>query len=182
MRDMIAITYFVHGTTTDNEQHLATGWLPGELSALGRQQTVELGEHITGRKFDAVFASDLARAVESARLMFDEKQAIIQDKRLREANYGDWNGKPHTFKDNMDDFVDEPFPGGESYRDVEKRMREFCDYLKQNYDGKHVAIVAHQAPQLALDVILKSKTWAQAIAEDWRKRKAYQPGWEYQIS
>ncbi|MBS3140402.1 hypothetical protein J4479_05360 [Candidatus Woesearchaeota archaeon] len=29
------ITYFVHGTTTDNEQDLATGWLPGELSGCG---------------------------------------------------------------------------------------------------------------------------------------------------
>jgi hypothetical protein len=30
-----------------------------------------------------------------------------------------------------------------------------------------------------LDVLIKGKTWKQAIDEDWRKRKAWQPGWEY---
>jgi len=34
------ITYYVHSVTTDNEQGLATGWIPGELSARG----IELAE------------------------------------------------------------------------------------------------------------------------------------------
>jgi broad specificity phosphatase PhoE len=179
---MITITYFVHGTTTDNERGLATGWLPGEVSGLGRRQAKELGKKITGEKFDAVFCSDLRRAIDSAKLMFGSSPNIIQDMRLREANYGDWNGHPESFKANMDNFVNSPFPNGESYRDVEKRMRDFCDFLKTTYPEQHVGIVAHQAPQLALDVILKHKTWPQAIAEDWRKAKAYQPGWKYTIT
>lgn len=181
MQLMIKITYFVHGTTTDNEKDLATGWLPGELSELGRKQSIELGKAIT-QKFDALFTSDLARAIVSAELAFGDKYKIMQDDRLREANYGDWNGKPHSFKDHMDDYIDNPFPNGESYFDVEVRVREFCDALKKKYDGKHVAVLAHQAPQLALEVILKGKTWRQAIAEDWRKTKAYKPGWEYIIT
>ena len=82
----------------------------------------------------------------------------------------------------MEDYIDAPFPRGESYKDVEKRMAGFLADLKQNYDGKHVAIVAHQAPQLALDVLLMGKTWQQAITEDWRKTKAWQPGWEYRVA
>ena len=177
---MVYLTYFVHGTTTDNEKDLATGWLPGELSKLGRKQSVEIGK-ITTQKFDAVYSSDLARAVESADLAFGGKYKIIQDKRLREANYGDWNGGPHSFKENMDKYIHIPFPNGESYYEVGVRMRDFCDYLKKQYDGMQVAILAHQAPQLALDVILKDKTWKQAIAEDWRKTKAFKPGWDYII-
>lgn len=50
-----------------------------------------------------------------------------------------------------------------------------------NHQSKHIAIVAHRAPQLALDVLTKGKTWDQAIVEDWRKKKAWQPGWEYFI-
>ena len=73
------------------------------------------------------------------------------------------------------------FPGGESYEDVKARMADFLKFLKENYDGKHVAIVAHKAPQLSLDVLLKGKTWEQALAEDWRKTKSWQPGWEYQL-
>ena len=88
----VKITYFVHGTTTDNEQDLATGWNPGELSELGIQQSIDLKKLIKN-KFDAVFTSDLKRAVDSANLSFKEKYKIKKDKRLRECDYGDWIGK-----------------------------------------------------------------------------------------
>lgn len=178
---MVTITYFVHGTTTDNETDRATGTLPGELSELGIEQSKKLPEIVKDKKFDVVFCSDLQRAIDSAELAFKGTYPIIQDKRLREADYGDFNGGPHSFKEHLTDYVDKPFPGGGSYKDVEDDIRSFCDYLKENYDGKHVAIVAHQAPQLALDVVLRGRTWDQAIAEDWRKRKAWQPGWAYTI-
>lgn len=176
----VKITYFVHGTTTDNEQDLATGWAPGELSELGIKQSKELPKQIGKKEFDVIFCSDLKRAVDSAEISFKDKYKIIQDKRLRECNYGDFTRKPaKEFKDNMLYYVKNNFPNGESYRDVEKRIEDFLKFLKQNYSGKHIAIVAHQAPQLALDVLLKGKSWEQAIDEDWRKKKAWKPGWEY---
>jgi broad specificity phosphatase PhoE len=179
---MVTITYFVHGTTPDNENGLATGWLPGELSPLGLEQAKVLAKQVADREFDIIICSDLYRAVQTAQLLFGDKHPIIQDDRLREANYGDWNGKPHHFKNNMEDFVHEPFPNGESYRDVEARMQSLCDELREKYPGKRVVLLAHQAPQLALDVIVKGKNWEQAIAEDWRRTKAYQPGWEYVLA
>jgi len=176
------ITYFVHGTTTDNEQGLATGWLPGELSVAGKEQAKVLGEQVKDKHFDVVFCSDLLRAIDSAELGFSDTYEIIQDARLRECNYGDMNGKSaSSFKDRMEDFIDKPFPNGESYKDVEARLASFVVFLSAEYQAKHVAIVAHQAPQLALDVILSGKTWQQAIAEDWRKQKAWKPGWDYVI-
>jgi broad specificity phosphatase PhoE len=178
----VEITYFVHGTTTDNEQDGATGWLPGELSEVGKQQAEDLGRLVAHEHFDALFCSDLKRAVDSARLGFANKYSIVPDERLRECDYGDLTGKSaRIFKDKMHDYVDTPFPSGESYRDVENRMADFLDFLNTNYSAKHVAIVAHQGPQLALDVLLHGRTWQQAIDEDWRKRKAWQPGWRYEI-
>ena len=150
----IKITYFVHGTTTDNEKGLATGWLSGELSKLGKQQAKDLGDIVKDKNFDVVFCSDLKRAIDSAEFGFGDKYKIIRDKRLRECNYGSMNGKKHDFKDNLSNYINIPFPGGESYKDVEKRLRNFIEFLKTNYNGKRMAIVAHQAPQLALDVIL----------------------------
>ena len=38
----VKIIYFVHGTTTDNIEHKATGWMPGELSEKGIEQSIEL--------------------------------------------------------------------------------------------------------------------------------------------
>lgn len=176
----VRITYFVHGTTTDNEKNLATGWLPGELSALGQQQARDLDAMVSDQKFDFIFCSDLTRAVESARIAFGGKFKIIQDRRLRECNYGDYTGKPaDSFKNQLDNYISVRFPNGESYHDVEKRMADFLSYLKNNCDGKCVAIMAHQAPQLALEVLVKKKTWQEAIAEDWRKTKSWKPGWKY---
>ena len=66
-------------------------------------------------------------------------------------------------------------------KDVEKRLRDFCKYLLDNYNNKTIALVAHKSPQLALEVITKNITWKEAIDNDWRKTKSWQPGWEYII-
>ncbi len=177
--DEVKITYFVHGTTTDNEKDLATGWQPGELSEKGIKQSKELRETVKKIHFDEVFSSDLKRAMDSAKLTFPDK-VLNTDERLREANYGDLTlTDSDSFKPHLKDYVNKHFPNGESYLQVEERIASFLNYLYENYRGKHIAIVAHQAPQLALDVLLKDKTWEQAIAEDWRLKEAWQPGWEY---
>ncbi|MFA6005541.1 MAG: histidine phosphatase family protein [Patescibacteria group bacterium] len=176
----IHLTYFVHGTTTDNEKDISSGWADVELSELGKQQSVDLKDLIKNRKFDVVFCSDLKRAVESARLIFEKATPIVSDKRLRECNYGDFNGKPSSIVEPLQEkYVTTVFPHGESYEGVKSRVEDFLKYLKSTYDGKNIAIVAHKAPQLALDVLVNGKTWEQAFAEDWRKRKVWQPGWEY---
>jgi broad specificity phosphatase PhoE len=176
----VKITYFVHGTTTDNEKEISSGWHDAELSEKGIKQSIELKKQTQDKRFDVVFCSDLKRAVHSANLTFDGAVKIIQDKRLRECNYGRYNAQPSEIVEPMqENRITSRFPEGESYEDVRERMADFLSFLKKGYDGKHVAIVAHKAPQLALDVLLKDKTWEQAFAEDWRKRKAWQPGWEY---
>jgi|SRR3989344_3667825 len=179
----IKITYFVHGKTTDNEQHISSGWKDVDLSELGRKQSIELKEQTKDRKFDVVFCSDLKRAHDSAKLAWEGVYEIIQDARLRECNYGDLNGASSDIVESMqeDEAITKPFPNGESYEDVKTRIADFLSFLKQNYEGKHIAIVAHKAPQLSLDVLLKGKTWKEALAEDWRKTKSWQPGWEYTI-
>jgi broad specificity phosphatase PhoE len=178
----LKITYFVHGTTLDNEQDIATGWLQGELSDKGKQQAKDLGDMLKDTKFDAVFSSDLKRAVDSAELGFGDRYEIQQDERLRECNYGDLNGSNASqFKNHLKDFIESPFPNGESYQNVEERVRSFLVFLQTHFDGKHVALIAHQGPQLALDVLVIGKTWEQAINEDWRRTGAWQPGWMYEI-
>jgi len=173
----LQITYFVHGTTTDNEQGKATGWNPGVLSELGIRQSKELASLVHKEDFAAVFCSDLQRAVDSTKLAFGD--GYHQDARLREINYGDFNGHAESFKDDLIQFIEKRFPNGENYNDVEHRLRSFVDEIKKKYDGKRIAIVAHQAPQLALEVIVNGKSWEQAIASDWRKVGSWQPGWEY---
>lgn len=178
----VRITYFVHGTTTDNEKDISSGWSNVELSELGKKQSIELKDKIKDKKFDVVLCSDLRRAYSSAKLTFEGIAPIIPDARLRECNYGKYNGQPSSIVEPLQEkMINERFPNGESYEDVKTRIADFLDFLKQNYVGKSVAIVAHKAPQLALDVLLKGKTWEQAFSEDWRKTKTWRPGWDYKF-
>lgn len=176
----VQITYFVHGTTTDNENGISSGWFDAELSELGVKQSIELRNLVGNKKFDAVFCSDLKRAADSAKLTFEGLVPIILEARLRECNYGTYNAKSCAIVEPMQEkHITNRFPEGESYEDVKARIADFLHFLKENHEGKNVAIVAHKAPQLALNVLLKGKTWEEAFAEDWRKTKAWKPGWEY---
>jgi len=178
----VKITYFVHGTTTDNEQHLSSGWNDVELSEEGISQSWELTELTEGLQFDAVFCSNLKRAIDSAEITWGGMYPIMQDARLRECNYGDFNGKSSDIVEPLQEqSITTPFPNGESYEMVKVRIESFLAHLKKNFDGKHIAIVAHKAPQLALEVILNHKTWEEAFLNDWRKTKAWKPGWEYNL-
>lgn len=177
----VKITYFVHGTTTDNKEHKATGWNPGVLSEVGIEQAKALRAKIDINKFDVVFCSDLQRAIDSAIYVFGEDKKIIKDERLRECNYGDFNGKDSSFV-KYENHIEENFPNGESMLDIEKRIKSFCEFILKNYDGMHIAIVAHKAPQLAFQVLTEGKSWIEAIEKDWRKTKAWQPGWDYVVT
>ncbi len=179
----IKITYFVHGTTTDNEKEISSGWSDVALSDLGVKQSIELKDETKDMKFDVVFCSDLQRAHKSAKLAWEGLYEIIPDTRLRECNYGKLNAASSAIVEPMqeDECIYKPFPEGESYEDVKNRIADLLEFLKKNYDGKHVALVGHKAPQLSLDVLLKGKTWKQALAEDWRKTRSWQPGWEYEL-
>ena len=174
------IIYFVHGTTYDNAVEKCSGWKNVELNDLGIQQAKDLGKSTKDLSFDVVFTSDLKRAIDSANHAWPNINKI-QDRRLRECNYGDYDGES---KDLViyEKYIDNPFPNGECLKDVEKRIADFIEYVKQEYSGKTIAIVAHRAPQLAFEVLTKNLTWEEALANDWRKRKAWQPGWEYEIS
>lgn len=181
----VEIVYFVHGTTPDNEKNIATGWGDCTLSEQGLRQTEKLSQKLKDVPFDIIFCSDLTRAVVSAERIWHYHTHIIQDKRLRECNYGDLTGTDTSkLKKIMSNHIDKPFPNGESYKAVERRIRTFLEEIKQKYSGKKIAILAHQAPQLALDVILKNKAWEQAIKEDWRRKqpKEWKPGWTYYLT
>ena len=173
------LIYFVHGTTYDNANKKCSGWKQVELNDLGREQAANLGKINSKIKFDVIFTSDLVRAIESANIAFPNVPKI-QDKRLRECNYGDLDGEDKNLIV-YEKHVNEPFPNGESLKDVEKRIKSLIDDILKDYKGKTIGIVAHRAPQLAFEVITKNISWEEANKNDWRKTGDWHPGWEYNI-
>ena len=141
---------------------------------------VHLGKMRKNTHLDIVFTSDLIRTVETANLAFPNVKHI-QDKRLRECNYGDLDGRDKKLVV-YEEHIDKPFPNGESLKDVEKRIASFIEFIKENYKGKTVGVIAHRATQLAFEVLTKGITWEEANENDWRKTGAWQPGWQYIIN
>ncbi len=176
---MITIWFEAHATTTDNEAHLASGWNDVDLSELGREQALQPVERSKKRNIQVIFCSDLQRAVKTAVPTAEVLRIpIYADNRLRECNYGDYTQKPKEKMDSQKiNRITDPFPNGESYEDCMKRMKDFLDYLKQNFDGKTVMIVGHRATQYGLEHWIKGKTIEQCLTEPW----TYQPGWEYEL-
>jgi broad specificity phosphatase PhoE len=171
------LVYETHSMTTDNEAGIATGWLPGTLSADGWEQARLLGRRRANDGLAAVFASDLKRAVDTAQIAFGASTVpIFLDWRLRECDYGELNGAPAERIERRS-HIDTPFPGGESYRDVVTRTESFLRDLRARWDGKRVCVIAHSANRWALDHLVDGTPLEELVDApfEWRE------GWEYRL-
>ena len=181
----VELIYETHTPTTDNEAGISSGWLPGELSDEGRREARELGELWRDRGIEAVFSSDLRRSADTARLAFPGgRPPIFLDARLRECDYGEFNGRPaHLVEAERVRHIDEPFPGGQSYQQVVKATYAFLRDLAASWDGKRVMLIAHTANQWALDYLLRGSRLEHLLAApfDWEPGRTYiVPGrWGY---
>jgi broad specificity phosphatase PhoE len=171
----VEVVYETHSTTEDNEAGIATGWLPGKLSATGREQARELGERRRTDGLSVVFIPDLQRAIETAEMAFAGSAfPVVQDARLRECNYGELNGTPEPLDDRAA-HIDVPYPGGESWRQAVERVAGFLDELRRDRDGERVLVIGNIATRLALAVVAGGQEVEAALAEPF----VWQPGWEY---
>lgn len=176
----VTIAFETHSTTTDNERWIASGWLDGELSPLGRRQAKELGERCTEDELAAVFCSDLGRAAETGRIAFGERGLpIFHDWRLRECNYGMLNGLPVArLEAERARHVHEPYAGGESYSDVVARVRSFLQDLAPRFPEQRIVVIGHSATKWALDHVLEGVPLDELVAASFR----WQPGWRYSLA
>ena len=166
-----------HSLSTDNELGVATGWLEGRLSETGKRLAEELGRRRRNDTLAAIFTSDLARAVETAEIAFAGSGIPIhRDARLRECDYGTLNGMPVSqLEAERSSHVDEPFPGGESYRQVVERVRGFLDDISRTCDGQRVVVIGHSATRWALDHLLAGAALEDLVGAPFRWRE----GWLY---
>jgi broad specificity phosphatase PhoE len=173
----LRIVYETHSITTDNENGIATGWLPGMLSDSGRDAAREMGERRADDGIDAIYVSDLERALETVREAFAGSTIPVRvDSRLRECNYGRLNGMPRQQLDReRASHIARPWPDGESYGDVVARTRPFLVELLGEWDGGRVLLVGHSANRWALEHLINGRDLLELIDEEFK----WQPGWEY---
>lgn len=175
----IQIVYETHSLTEDNEHGIATGWLPGRLSERGRELAHELGQRRRDDGLAAVFSSDLGRAAQTASIAFGGSPLpVLLDWRLRECDYGERNGSPAgTLLARRGDHLDEPYPGGESWRQAVDRVGRFLGDLPLRWSGQRVLVIGHTATRWGLDHLIRGLPLEDLVAADF----SWQEGWEYQL-
>ena len=153
----LKIYIFRHGQTYYNEKGIFTGWRDVKLSPRGLRAARKIALKLRKKKFQVAFYTRLSRSKDSLKevLKFHpECKKLVRDDRMIERDYGRLNGKKH------EDFIKEKGgaeyklihrgynirpPGGESFSDVEKRVKSFIKYLKKfmKKEKVNVAISSH---------------------------------------
>jgi broad specificity phosphatase PhoE len=175
----IEVVFETHSITVDNEQGRATGWLPGELSAQGQEQARRLGQRRKDDGIAAVFTSDLSRATQTAAIAFTGSPIpVLHDWRLRECDYGRRNGMPVSeLHGARHDYLDQPYPDGESWRQAVTRVGRFLTDLPLRWHGQRVLVIGHVATRWGLDHFINGIPLENLAREDF----AWQEGWEYRL-
>ena len=82
-----------HGETQYNTENRLQGWSDSPLTKKGIDEAKKLGEEIKDMEFDAIYSSDLKRAMDTADIININNAPRFTDKRLREWHLGNFEGK-----------------------------------------------------------------------------------------
>ncbi|MGM9916107.1 alpha-ribazole phosphatase [Anaerotignum sp.] len=151
--------YFVrHGETDMNARNMFYGWTDADINAKGISQAEELREAFRDIPIDAIYSSDLKRALHTAQIIADGRPVeAISD--IRELYYGKWENRTWeqmTEADRVDwqkwktDWVERVMPEGESFMDFYNRVTAGLDRIIRENKGKHVLVVSHNGALSAM--------------------------------
>ena len=145
---------------------------PYHLTEKGRAVAAKHGKALKSKKIEAIYASDFTRTKETAEIVAQAigypVEKIIYDKRLREINAGEFDGKPLAeyrafFKSPEERFTMAP-KGGETTDDVKKRVVDFMQEVDAEYKDKNILIVSHDDPLFFMRVGSLGLTQKQILA------------------
>jgi broad specificity phosphatase PhoE len=123
------------------------------LSPRGREQAVAVAHFLSTHPVRHVYASTLKRAVETAAAIASPHGLTVQShEELSECHVGRWEGMdwdsimreyPGPYRAFMDNPAENPYLEGESYGDVERRVRPVLRQLLEAHAGETIVVVGH---------------------------------------
>ena len=136
---MTTILLVRHGETVDNARQIMQGQTQGELNEQGREQALKVAERLSSEPIDAVVASDLHRAIQTAEyIAMPHGLPVTTTKLLRERDWGSFTGRF------IPDLRGEVWPDDiESEEILLERARSFLIYITTTYPDKRVVAVGH---------------------------------------
>ena len=144
------ILYLVRHTKVDCPTYICYG-----QSEVDVFKTFEVEKRILISKlqkinFNKIYSSPLKRCAILAETFTNSQNKVIYDQRLMELDFGKWEGKiwseiekSEEAKLWFNDYLNIRCPGGESYKDLLRRVQDFLNDLKKNNPGNKVLIICH---------------------------------------
>jgi len=135
-----------HGRTEMNSAGKLLGRLDPSLDEVGVHQAERLTA--TFGKIDLLISSPLLRTCETAEAF---GMPVEIDERWIEMDYGELDGVPMNevgpeIWESWRSDLDWAPTGGESHRQVGKRIREACEELSPHIKNKEIVVVSHVSP------------------------------------
>ncbi|MBP1561204.1 MAG: histidine phosphatase family protein [Oscillospiraceae bacterium] len=146
------ISILRHGITEANENGVYIGKTDYPLSEAGREALQDKYDQLEYPKVQRVYSSPLERAIQSAEILFPDREIVIVDD-LREMDFGVFEGlcvddliKLDSYKKWLKGGLDNPPPNGESLRSMMLRCYSalnliIMDMMKEGLT--HTGVVTH---------------------------------------
>ena len=142
-----------HGETAWNAHQRYQGITDVALSVKGQRQALALAARLSGETIDAIYASDLQRAWQTATIIASTcRLSVYAEPRLREANFGLWEGLTYTeikrdYPEALASWEADPLmvspPEGESLSALGARVNNLLEEIRRCSQEKTLLLVAH---------------------------------------
>ena len=148
-----------HGETVDNANKVMQGQVQGQLNEVGVRQAEELRDRLSNTHFDAFVASDLKRAIDTARILAaPHGLEVVTTPLLRERDWGAFTGRY------IPDLQNVKWPDDvEPLDQLLRRANEFLGFIKTNYGGKQVLAVGHGIVNKAIQAVHYGKQMNEVV-------------------
>jgi probable phosphoglycerate mutase len=145
-----------HGQTDWNSEGRYQGQAGPGLNDAGREQARSTARELASMHINALYTSDLRRALETAHIIADTLDVSLRtDPRLREINQGVWQGMLFAdiqarYGEDLRRFRHNPVenspPGGETVAQLAHRVTAALDDIAAHHPEGHVVVVTHKLP------------------------------------
>ena len=147
-----------HGEAVSNVKDIVSCWpekFYNPLTEKGIAKIEGVAKGLERKNIEHIFSSPLLRTSQTAEIIGNHlRLKVKKDKRLRELEFGIFNGGPEDdfikyFK-NKKERLKKSAPKGENYNGALKRVWDFFQETNKKYKNKNILIISHQAPLLLL--------------------------------
>ena len=143
-----------HGQTEWNVIKKMQGSADIELNEKGLSQASDTADMLRDLAFDIIFCSPLKRAKQTAEIINDDRGLnIIFDERLRERNYGEFEGTSKSSFDYNEFWSYQKnmkYEKAENVQDFFKRIYDFLDDITSK-EYNNILIVCHAGVEKAIE-------------------------------